>query len=238
MNRARELYREGRLGEAIESLQAYLRDRPSDAGARVFLFELLCFTGDFTRASRQLHALGEAEGENQTLTTLYGLALEAEVIRQTSEPSQAESVPVNGTINGRAFAALSDADERLGPRLEFIAAGEFHRIPLASLSRIEISPPVRLRDLYFLPAAVTTGPQLSKFAFEQVLIPCLYPGSFGYDDDLIKLGRVTEWFRFEDGTVHPAGLRLWLAEIDGNEEASPITDVRVAEFNAVEQQAL
>jgi type VI secretion system protein ImpE len=235
MTRARELYREGRLGEAIGSLQTYLRDRPSDTAARVFLFELLCFAGDFARAGRQLYALSSNDGEHKNLVALYGAALEAETARQESAPA-AESVPaaVGGTLNGRPFTRLADADEILGARLEFIAAGEFHRVPFAFISRIEIAPPARLRDLYFLPAAVQTGPELKSFAFEQVLLPCLYPGSFRFDDDLIKLGRTTEWFRAETGAVRPAGLRLWVTQSDGGDgEEIPLTDVRLVEFTPV-----
>lgn len=240
MTRARELYREGRLNEAIASLQVRLRERPTDAAARVFLFELLCFSGDFVRAGRQLHALGGADGEYQSLVAMYGLALEAETARQASVPSNCDAFrqPLAGTINGRTFVSLSDADDTLGPRLEFIAAGEFQRVPFAWLSRIEIGEPVRLRDLYFLPAAITTGPELKSFSFEQVLIPCIYPGSFQYEDELIRLGRTTEWFRLEDGAVRPAGLRLWLARYsDGTEEEIPVTEVRLAEFSPVEPSA-
>ncbi len=241
MTRARELYREGRLDEAIGSLQACLRERPSDSAARVFLFELLCFAGDFMRAGRQLYALGVAEGEYQSLVALYGLALEAEAVRQESVPSLPESLPPasTGTLNGRSFTSLADADDRLGPRLEFIAAGEFHRVPLGWLSRIEIAEPVRLRDLYFLPAAVRTGPQLKDFSFEQVLIPCLYPGSFRYNDDLIRLGRTTEFFRQDDGGIQPAGLRLWVVGFEGEgEEEIPITDVRLVEISPTDDAGM
>lgn len=234
MTRARELYREGRLNEAIGSLQACLRDRPSDTAARVFLFELLCFAGDFVRAGRQLYALGGTDGEHKNLVSLYGLAVEAEGGRQESVPPawDESALPVGGMLNGRPFTWLSDADAALGPRLEFIGAGEFHRVPFAWLSRIEVAPPVRLRDLYFLPAAIHTGPELKSFFFEQVLIPCLYPGSFRCDDDLIKLGRATEWLPVQSGTVRPAGLRLWLARFTGESEEIeiPITEVRLVEF--------
>jgi type VI secretion system protein ImpE len=47
---AAELYREGRLDEAIEALGQALRDSPEDTRRRTFLFELLCFAGNYDRA--------------------------------------------------------------------------------------------------------------------------------------------------------------------------------------------
>ena len=229
MTRARELYREGKLTEAIQTLQSYLRDRPSDASARIFLFELLCFAGEFVRAARQLNALGGGEGDYGNLIRLYGSALEAEQTRQDAaltELSPEDLSPVSCRVDGHAFSRLTDADERLGPRLEFIGAAEFHRIPFRYLSRIEIAAPANLRDLYFLPAKVETGPELDGFSFEQVFLPCLYAGSFLCDDELLKLGRTTEWFSQEDGSVRLAGLRLLVA--DGEEIA--LTDIRTIDF--------
>ena len=50
MPSARELYAAGRLDAAIETLGAELRDNPTDAQRRVFLFELLAFAGQYDRA--------------------------------------------------------------------------------------------------------------------------------------------------------------------------------------------
>src|SRR6266481_6109993 len=44
---AKELYREGKLTAAIQALGAELRDNPTDAQRRTFLFELLCFAGEY-----------------------------------------------------------------------------------------------------------------------------------------------------------------------------------------------
>ena len=42
---AERLYKEGKLGEAIASLQEELRSDPHDVPRRTFLFELLLFKG-------------------------------------------------------------------------------------------------------------------------------------------------------------------------------------------------
>jgi len=58
-----ELYRAGRLTDAIKALSAELRDNPTDVKRRTFLFELLCFGGEWERADKQLEVLGEAGPE-------------------------------------------------------------------------------------------------------------------------------------------------------------------------------
>jgi len=57
---AHELFKAGRLDEAIELLGAGLRDNPADARQRAFLFELLAFAGNHARAEKQLDVLGRA----------------------------------------------------------------------------------------------------------------------------------------------------------------------------------
>ena len=57
---ARDLFKSGRLDEAIAALGVEVRDNPTDAQRRAFLFELLCFAGDFIRAEKQLGVLRSA----------------------------------------------------------------------------------------------------------------------------------------------------------------------------------
>jgi type VI secretion system protein ImpE len=47
---SRELYQAGRLDEAVQALGSELRNDPTDTKRRTFLFELLCFTGEYDRA--------------------------------------------------------------------------------------------------------------------------------------------------------------------------------------------
>ncbi len=48
---ATELYRAGKLQEAITAQVAEVKANPTDQGKRLFLFELLVFAGDLDRAS-------------------------------------------------------------------------------------------------------------------------------------------------------------------------------------------
>jgi len=44
----------------MPALLAELRDNPTDARRRTFLFELLCFAGEYERADKQLEVLAQA----------------------------------------------------------------------------------------------------------------------------------------------------------------------------------
>jgi len=43
-------------------------------------------------------------------------------------------------LNGKSFLALSDADPRIGARLELFAAGNYLLLPLEHISSIQIQP--------------------------------------------------------------------------------------------------
>ena len=55
---AGELFRSCRLKEAITAALEEVRNNPTDAGRRLFLSELLCFSGELQRADNQLDAVG------------------------------------------------------------------------------------------------------------------------------------------------------------------------------------
>ena len=78
----KELYQAGRLDDAIKALSAELRDQPTDIRRRTFLFELLCFAGEYDRADKQLEVLAQAGPESEMGVLLYRSALYAERQRQ------------------------------------------------------------------------------------------------------------------------------------------------------------
>ena len=79
---AQELYRAGRLRERSKALSAEVRDNPTDARRRTFLFELLCFAGEYARADKQLEVLAQAGPDSEIGVLLYRSALFAERQRQ------------------------------------------------------------------------------------------------------------------------------------------------------------
>jgi type VI secretion system protein ImpE len=232
---AQELYRAGRLTEALTALSAEVRDNPTDARRRTFLFELLCFAGEYTRADKQLEVLGQGGPTSEIGVLLYRSALFAERQRQDlfgqgAYPQQEDVVekPRGGVINGKPFKFFSDADSRIGPRLELFAAGNYLLLPFEHIASIQIMPPKRLRDLLWTPAAVRTTPSFKGTELGEVLIPALSPFAWQNPDDAVRLGRATVWEEPEgyDDQV-PVGQKMWLAD----DEEIPFLELRSLEFN-------
>jgi type VI secretion system protein ImpE len=231
---ATELFRAGKLKEAVQAVSAELRDHPDDAKRRTFLFELLCFAGDFDRAEKHLHLLSEGGPNKEMGALLYRGVLAAERARQETflkreYPAQPEQLPpFTGTLNGQPFESLEDADPRIGARIETFAAGTYLWIPLAHIASIEIAPPRRLRDLLWIPAMVRTGPGFKGTELGEVLIPALSPLSWRHADDEVRLGRATVWEESEEGEEIPFGQKLWA--VDGEE--IPLLEVRSVQIAA------
>jgi type VI secretion system protein ImpE len=222
-----ELLRAGRLNEAIEALGVALRQNPGDAQQRIFLFELLCFAGAYQRAEKQLDILAERGPQAAMGTLLYRSALHAEQIRQDmflkgTFPSGPAPRPVSGRLNGKAFKSFTDADPRIGARLEVYAAGQYTWIPLDQIASVRMTPPTRLRDLLWAPAAVRTVADFQGAELGEVLTPVLAPLTWQDTEDAVRLGRVTEWVALADRTEVPIGQKLLL--VDGEE--FPILEIR------------
>jgi len=234
--KAQELFRAGKLAEAVRALGAELRENPADAKRRTFLFELLCFAGDYPRAEKQLDVLASDGQAAEMGALLYRAALHAERIRQTifekkdfpiTEPES--DAPLSGTLNGKAFEFFSDADPRLGARLEVFAAGDYLWIPLHHIASVELQAPTRLRDLLWTPAIVRTGPAFKGKELGEVLLPILSPLSWKHPDDQIRLGRATDW-QDEDGNVVPVGQKMFTVDDD----EIPILEIRKLELTAAQ----
>ena len=224
---AAELYRAGRLDEAIQALNGEIRSDPSDARARAFLFELLCFAGEFERAGKQLDAIALGGKEAEAGTLLYRAVLEGEARRKdmfTKEktPPSTGIESVAGTLNGTPFMAISDADPRIGPHLEAFVGGQYKWIPFAHLESIEVEEPKRLRDLLWIPAIARALPEHGGADVGEVLLPVLTPLVYEDDDADLKLGRVTDFRALEDGRVAPIGQKLLAVD----DEEIPILEVR------------
>ncbi len=233
---SQELFRAGRLADALKTLSAEVRDNPTDARRRTFLFELLSFAGEYERADKQLEVLGQPGPNSEIGVLLYRSALFAERQRQDlfarGEYPKPRSDPGktgrSGTLNGKPFSSFSDADPRIGGRLELFAAGNYLWLPLEHVAAVRIEPPKRLRDLLWTPAAVRSTPSFKGAELGEVLLPVLAPFSWQHADDAVRLGRVTVWEQREgyDEEI-PFGQKMWL--VDGEE--IPFLELRSLEFN-------
>src|ERR1700686_239363 len=131
---AKQFFDAGEVCEAEKALSSYLRDPPADVASRTFLFELLCFSGQYDRAEKQLGILAQGSHEAEMGATLYYSALHGDKSRQ--EMFQKEEFPKEpatasppGVLNGKSFESISDADPEIGARLELYAAGAYLWIP-------------------------------------------------------------------------------------------------------------
>jgi len=234
---AQALFQAGKLHEAVQALGAELRDNPTDAKRRTFLFELLCFAGEYDRAEKQLDVLASDGRAAEMGALLYRAALHAERIRQSifekknyplTEP-EPES-PLTGTLNGQPFQFFSDADPRLSARIEVFAAGDYLWLPLQHIASIEIAAPKRLRDLLWTPAIVRTGPAFKGKELGEVLLPVLSPLSWRHADDQVRLGRATDWQENGDGNSVPFGQKMFVVD----EDDIPLLEIRKLEFTAAQ----
>ena len=78
---AKQLFQAGQLNEAIKALGAEVRDNPTDPRRRTFLFELLCFAGEYDRAEKHLHVLAQGNSQAEMGAVLYFSAFHAERTR-------------------------------------------------------------------------------------------------------------------------------------------------------------
>jgi type VI secretion system protein ImpE len=222
--------------DAMKALSAELRDNPTDARRRTFLFELLCFAGEWERADKQLEVLGQAGPESEMGVLLYRSALFAErqrhdLFQRGELPPEQEDTEAerNGVVNDKPFTYFADADPRIGARLELFAAGNYLLLPIEHVASIQIPPPKRLRDLIWTPAAVRTTPSFKGSELGEVLLPVLAPFSWRHPEEAVRLGRMTVWEKTDGAEFQvPFGQKVW--QVD--DQDVPFLELRALEFNS------
>ncbi|MGC1273908.1 MAG: type VI secretion system accessory protein TagJ [Planctomycetaceae bacterium] len=76
-----ELLRSGRPTEALAALKDQIRAEPAEAKHRVFLFQLLCVEGDWSRALTQLNLSAEMDPAALAMVQTYREAIQCETLR-------------------------------------------------------------------------------------------------------------------------------------------------------------
>ena len=158
-----------------------------------------------------LHAAKlDAGGRHDQATALRGQAF--------------EQAPVTtGRIDDAPFAWLADADPRFGPCLEIVVNGSYGWAPFSRMRALELQAPASLSDMLWTPVSVvwSNGGQAAGF------VPTRYPGSEAAGDDLVRLGRRTEWMQVgKDGWT---GVGQRMLATDAGE--FPLLDIRQVEFD-------
>jgi type VI secretion system protein ImpE len=130
-----------------------------------------------------------------------------------------EAAPaIAGTINGKPFEWITDADTRLGPVLEVVVERKYFWVPFTRIKAIRIEEPKALRNMVWAEAQFTwtNGGQAPG------LIPTRYVGSERAADGMVRLGRQTQWLQREGGSFLGLGQRM-LATDEGE---YPLLEVR------------
>ena len=228
---AHQLLKAGRLTEAIDALQRHLANEPGDYHSQTFLYELICFTGNFNRAKEQLESLvRDDDPQSEIGIARYRDVLRAERTRQKCFAEGKNPRPsvdggrtgFTGTLNGREFVTFSDVDPRIGENLEIFASGKYLWIPLSDMSGLRLPAPRRLRDLLWLPAELTMVPSIGLDLLQETWVPMMAPLTWQHPDEEVKLGRFSEWKEDQTGQVRPYGVKTYL--VDGIEV--PLAEIR------------
>ena len=133
-----------------------------------------------------------------------------------------QAPPTGGTIDGKAFAWIADADMRLGPVLEAVINGKYYWVPMTRLSKIAIEAPVDLRDCAWTAAQL----EFSNGGQSVALIPTRYAGT-DLTQPALALARKTEWNEPHPGFYTGAGQRLFTTDLGDY----GLMDVRSIVFN-------
>ena len=110
-----------------------------------------------------------------------------------------------GTLNGKAFEWIADADSRLGPVIEAVIKGRYCWVPFAAVAKVVIEAPVDLRDLVWAPAQF----QLHNGGQTVALIPTRYVGSGASATGALQLSRATGWLELAPDHFSGLGQRLF-----------------------------
>jgi type VI secretion system protein ImpE len=129
-----------------------------------------------------------------------------------------DAEPSAGSVDGRPFEWIADADSRLGPVLEAVINGRYYWVPFSRLSALTMEAPEDLRDVVWMPAQL----QFANGGEAVALIPTRYPGSETSGDGALALARKTIWQEAAPGVHSGLGQRLLATDA----EEVPLMDVR------------
>jgi len=128
------MFKAGRLGEAIEVQVNEVKTHPGDPSRRLFLFELLSFSGDLDRAHRQVDAIRYEQVELEAGIAAYRLLIDAE--RERRRVFEDGGAPrFFGVVPEHAQLRLRAAD--------LLRAGHFAECRATLVRAAEASPAVR-----------------------------------------------------------------------------------------------
>ncbi len=263
---AKALYDSGNLSAALEEITREVKANPTDMPRRVFLFELLCFAGEWERADRQLDVIGHQGVGTEIGAQVYRNCVRAELdrrrlitdglqphflgeppayidmfldafnrlragdgagARETLDRAEEQRPAFAGMFNGKLFQDFRDYDDFFAPVFELIVHDKYTWLPIEHVRSVKIEPPVQLRDLVWMPATIETTDKEMK-----AHIPVLYVNSGKHADDMVRLGRMTDWRELGEELYAGVGQRVFA--VDGEERTA--LEIRSLTFDGAEDE--
>ncbi|HTO88047.1 MAG TPA: type VI secretion system accessory protein TagJ [Thermoanaerobaculia bacterium] len=111
----KELLDAGRLDTAIEALTQEVKANPADVTRRIFLFELLCFAGQWDRAEKQIDVLGSESAQASLAVQVYKSNVAAEkqrvkLYREGAAPHFLNEPPAYADMQVEGIRKLASGD--------------------------------------------------------------------------------------------------------------------------------
>jgi type VI secretion system protein ImpE len=128
--------------------------------------------------------------------------------RKLRDQAYEDAPSFGGSVDGKKFAWLADADMRLGPVLEAVINGRYYWVPMSRLTRIALEAPVDLRDCVWTAAQFefTNGGQVVA------LVPTRYAGT-DLGQSALALAHKTEWNEPQAGFFTGMGQRVFATDV-------------------------
>lgn len=152
----------------------------------------------------------DGQGQHDQAAALRGQAFE-------------QAPATSGRIDDAPFSWLADADPRFGPCLEIVVNGNYGWAPFSRMRALSVQAPASLSDMLWAPVSVVWNNGGESAGF----VPARYPGSETAGDELVRLGRRTEWV--QAGTDGWTGVGQRMLATDAGE--FPLLDIRQVEFD-------
>lgn len=130
---------------------------------------------------------------------------------------------IKGTINNKPFSSFNDTDIFFSCFIEIFEYERYLLIPVESIREIIIEPPRTLFDLIWIKGNITTWNNMTIGCF----LPVLYPESYLHDNDMIKMGKLTDWETICGTFSKAAGQHVYQTD----DKDIPILEIRNISFD-------
>src|SRR5262245_15026654 len=125
--------------------------------------------------------------------------------RELLDKAEEERPALTGKIGSQTFTDFRDCNDLTGPVLELVVHDKYTWLPLEQIRQIDIDRPKQLRDMLWPSARIISTAGVAG----EVVIPALYAGTSNHSDDMVRLGRKTDWQKLNDDLYQGLGLRLF-----------------------------